>query len=131
VAKATKLTVAGIAALLLLGAGATVHFTSGPPARRGTAEDAVVSSPAATPSRPRRAAGDEPAAPAAPAEKPVARGLVVGESGTPVAGCRVIVRNHERLFYDEQEAPVRLDSPAAAVTGADGGFVVPRRPDDL
>jgi len=131
-AKATKTAVVAAVACLLIGAGAAVRLSGHSAPARATppVETADTATHAAARSRRGGAPDAESPAPAAEDAKPFARGIVVDEADAPIAGCRVLVRGHEDMG-GIQDAPVRLDATAAAVTGADGRFVVPKRPDDL
>lgn len=131
-AKATKTAVIAVVACLLIGAGAAVQLsgrTATSPARGAATSNASGVMPVVHPRGDRAATTVAEASDAAPAT-PFARGLVVDEQDAPVAGCRVMVRGHEDVG-GIQDAPVRLDASAAAVTGNDGRFVVPKKPDDL
>jgi RNA polymerase sigma-70 factor (ECF subfamily) len=133
-AKATKTAVIAAVACLLLGAGAAVRFSGQSAPARATPPVETTDAATRVASKTRRAGALDAASPAPPveSEKPFARGIVVDEAGAPIAGCRVLVRGHESFSEGEsQEAPVRIDATAAAVTGADGRFIVPKKPDDL
>ncbi len=132
-AKATKTAVIAAIACLLLGAGAAVRFSGHSAPARATPPTETADAAKHVASRTRRPGAPDAASPAPAVEsaKPFARGIVVDEAGAPIAGCRVLVRGHETIGDDAQEAPTDLAATAAATTGADGRFAVPRRPADL